>query len=487
MISRTTTVARSGLSVTKITVETDLRGGLPGFTIVGLADTGVQEAKERIKSACKNASLPFPSTYRITVNLAPATIRKVGPLYDLPIAVSILLPAMGITYNDTGESIFLGELGLDGTTRYTEGILPALISARTQGISTAYIPAANRAEAAHIPEVCVIPVSNLNELMQHLAGISTIPRVAPTPFAPPPSSCAVDFSSLFGQHTAKRALEIAAAGRHNLFMSGPPGTGKTTLAHATASILPPFTRAEMLEVTQLHALVGRTSQEKPLIFTPPFRAPHHSASASALLGGGQRMLPGELSLAHRGILFLDELPEFNRDALEALRQPMEEGTITIARAHASHTYPTACMVIAAQNPCPCGFAEDPTTPCSCSAARIASYQKKISGPLLDRFDIHIRVPRINAREQTTTSESSEVIRARVCAARAFHTTLSDPQHINADAQQTLDRATESFQLSMRAHLRVKRVARTIADLAASGSITQDHILEALHLRMPATP
>ncbi len=486
MISRTTTVANTGLVVTKITVETDLRGGFPGFTIVGLADTGVQEAKERIRSACKNADLPFPSTYRITVNLAPATIRKAGPLYDLPIAVSILLPAMGIPYRDTGDSIFLGELALDGSTRYTDGILPALIGARAQGIHTAYIPAANRTEAAYIPDMSILPVSGIGQLMEHLAGKRTISPIPHTPPQPNLYTPSLDISMIHGQYTAKRALEIAAVGKHNLFMSGPPGTGKTTLVRALATVLPPLSHDEALEVTQLHALAGLTSQEAPIITQPPFRAPHHSASTAALLGGGQHLRPGEIALAHRGVLFLDELPEFNRNVLEVLRQPMEDGTITIARSHTTRTYPAACMVIAAQNPCPCGYADDPDTACTCSAARIDAYRKKISGPLLDRFDMHVRVVRLHSQNRVQESESSQCVRERVSAARAFRAMRSDRAATTPAAQILLDRTTDMFHLSFRAHYRIMRIARTIADLAASPDITEEHMLEAVQLRMPNT-
>jgi magnesium chelatase family protein len=504
MLGKVQTCAIIGLDGAKVEVEVDINAGIPAFNIVGLPDTAVQEARERVRAAIKNCGCTFPQR-RITVNLAPADLRKEGPAYDLPIAVGILIASEQLA-GDLNDCLFLGELGLDGSLRHTSGILPMVAVARASGIGNVFVPAADAIEASLIGEVTVYPVEHLAQLVAHLRNDRRIP-----PFVTPPEALqldaaityAVDMTDVRGQEHVKRAMEVAASGAHNILMSGPPGSGKTLLARATPSILPPMASHEALEITQIYSVSGllNTESHGPLIHQRPFRSPHHTTSHAGLVGGGRWPRPGEISLAHRGVLFLDELPEFGQNVLEVLRQPLEDKVVTISRAQGSVTFPANFMLIAAMNPCPCGYYSDPTRECVCSPATISRYQKRISGPLLDRIDIHVEVPRVDYEKLAGRGETEKSVdvRARVIAARArqLERFAGTSIIVNADmgpadirkycemepaAQSLLKAAAQQLQLSARAYHRTLKLARTIADLAGVDIIGPTHLAEAIQYR-----
>jgi len=500
MLARVFSCAVIGLDGVVVEVEVDTGGGLPKMVIVGLPDTAVQESRERVQSAVKNAGFYYPRK-KVTVNLAPASVRKEGPAYDLPIALGVLIATSQLDPETVENTLIIGELSLDGSVRHVKGVLPMAALARQEGYQTVIVPAVDAPEAALIPDINVIPASTLNALYDHLSGMAPIELAVPPAHDPAEVLVETDFSEIKGQEHVKRALEVAAAGGHNLLMLGPPGAGKTLMARALPSILPAMVIDESLDVTRIYSVADLLPSDVPLIRTRPFRAPHHTISHAGLVGGGNWPHPGEISLAHRGVLFLDELPEFSSKVLEVLRQPLEDKVVTISRAQGSLTFPANFQLAAAMNPCPCGYYGDPARPCTCSSSSVTRYQKRISGPLMDRIDIHMQVPRVEYQKlrDMRPGESSADVRARVETARQRQRDRFVDTNIasNADmrpaqirkycvldepCQLLMKTAMRQLQLTARAYHRVLKLSRTIADLAGSEAITQVHLAEALQYR-----
>lgn len=507
MLAKVFSAATVGLNGVLIDVEVDVpSSGLPAFNLVGLPDKAVEEAKERVRAAIKNSGADFPPR-RITVNLAPADLPKGGPSFDLPIALGILIATAQLAKKDISRCLFLGELSLDGSLRHTAGVLSMVMLAKEKNFEAVFLPSANAREASIVRGLKIYPVESLIQLFRHLSGVGEISASRHIPFRKFLSGnfSDFDFSEIQGQEHVKRALEVAAAGGHNVLMKGVPGAGKTMLARAFPGILPALTQDEALEVTKIYSITGNLVNDQSIVSSRPFRSPHHTTSRIGLIGGGSRPMPGEISLAHRGVLFLDEFPEFPRHVLEALRQPMEDGVVTISRAAGTVSYPARFGLIAASNPCPCGYYGSDIKPCRCMPGQISKYQKRVSGPIVDRIDIHLDVPSVRVEKLVShneTTESSGKIQKRVQKARykqlkrfakvegrkiKSNSEMSTKLvrefcKLDSECDKLLRQAVSSMGLSARSYYKVIKVARTIADLGEDREILPSHLAEALQYR-----